>query len=117
MKVLICGSRDWTDVRSIEECIDELKDQYGYNLVIIQGAARGADSLARDIALERNLIVESYPANWNQYGKVAGFMRNNEMLEQKPDLVIAFQKNNSRGTQHTIDSAIKRDIPVKVIHD
>jgi hypothetical protein len=36
------------------------------------------------------------------------------MLDTKPDLVLAFQRDGSRGTQHTIDEARKRGIPVEV---
>ena len=58
---------------------------------------------------------QRFPADWDTYGKQAGFIRNIQMLDEKPDLVIAFQKNASRGTQHTINEARKRGIPVEVI--
>jgi hypothetical protein len=35
------------------------------------------------------------------------------MLDTDPDVVIAFWDGTSRGTRHTIDSAIRRGIPVE----
>jgi hypothetical protein len=37
------------------------------------------------------------------------------MLDDEPDRVLAFQRNGSRGTQHTIDEARRRGIPVEVV--
>jgi hypothetical protein len=70
-----------------------------------------ADGAARLLDLQ----VEKFPANWERYGRHAGLERNLEMLDTNPDLVIAFQRNRSRGTQHTIDQARKRGIAVEVI--
>jgi hypothetical protein len=81
---------------------------------VIHGGARGADAMAGMAAKWCRLPVEEYPADWRTHGRRAGFLRNLEMLDQRPDLVIAFQRNGSRGTQHTIDEARKRGIPVEV---
>lgn len=54
------------------------------------------------------------PAEWGKYGKSAGFKRNIEMLDMEPEMVLAFQVGRSSGTQHTIDQAVKRGIPVQI---
>src|SRR6266540_5681183 len=95
-KVLVCGSRDWTDRKSINKVFKELP----IDTIIIHGAARGVDTLAHEYADAYGFKIDKYPANWELYGKRAGFIRNLEMLDQSPDLVLAFQKNKSRGTQH-----------------
>ena len=112
MKVLVCGSRDWTDYEAIQKRLSHLP----YPVEIIEGGARGADKLARKAAAELGLEVVEHPANWKAYGKSAGFMRNIKMLDREnPALVIAFQKDGSRGTQHMIGAARSRGIGVEVI--
>lgn len=112
MRVLICGSRTWTDGDIIRERLRTLP----VDATIIHGAARGADEMAGRIAEEMGFVVESYPADWDKYGKRAGLLRNLQMLDSKPDVVIAFQVGKSRGTQHTIDNARKRQIPTEVYY-
>jgi len=111
MKVLICGSRDWEYGGAVYKRLRDLPQ----GSLVITGAARGADRLADFYARQLGHDTKRFPADWETFGKRAGFIRNVQMLEQEPDLVIAFQKNGSRGTQHTIDEARKRGIPVEVI--
>lgn len=61
------------------------------DIVIITGAAPGADSAASDFAIISFCQLKEYPADWKKYGVRAGFVRNRQMLEEgKPDLVVAF---------------------------
>jgi hypothetical protein len=110
MKVLVCGSRDWTDREAIQAAIA----RYGPSVEIIHGNARGADLLAVDVALFLGLPCVGFPADWDRHGRRAGILRNLEMLDERPDLVMAFQVGASRGTQHTIDEALRRGISVEV---
>jgi hypothetical protein len=113
MRVLICGDRNWTNAQLIDEWIATLPA----DTIIIQGEARGADSTARDSAKERGLVVESYPADWEQYGRAAGPVRNKQMLDAKPDYVLAFHHDiaNSKGTANMVALAEKAGIPVRLI--
>lgn len=111
MIVLVCGSRKWDNREIIAQALYDLHEE---NVTVIHGDAKGADRIAGDEAEALYYQVHRYPANWDRYGKLAGFKRNLEMLDQEPDLVLAFQVGKSRGTQHTIDHARKRGIPVKV---
>lgn len=110
MKVLVCGSRQWTDQDSIEKRLRMLPA----GTTIISGAARGADSIAASIGRKLGLEVREFPAEWNKFGRSAGYRRNLVLLEQDPDLVIAFQVGNSPGTAHMIENAKKRDLPVEL---
>ena len=65
MKILICGSRNFSDTKIIKNFIYSLPS----DTIIIEGEARGADSLARDFSTERGLTVEKFPADWARYGK------------------------------------------------
>lgn len=117
MKILVCGSRDWTDRAAIRDRLLEIIESwplFADEPTVIHGDARGADKLAAEEATWLGFWVEAHPADWKKYGKAAGPIRNREMLDRKPDLVLAFQRDGSRGTQDTIDEARKRDIPVEV---
>lgn len=111
MKVLICGDREYKNIECIRSWLCKLQD-WGYTTVI-EGEARGADSIARDEARKMNFIIEPYPAQWNRFGKAAGPIRNYRMLtEGKPNLVIAFHGdiNNSKGTKNMIEIADKAGV-------
>ena len=115
MKVLICGDRNWKDRETIRSWLSKLQD-WGYTEVI-EGEARGADTIAREEADRMGFTVDPYPANWGKYYRAAGPIRNREMLDQCPNLVLAFHSDisKSKGTANCIKEARKRGIEVKVI--
>jgi hypothetical protein len=119
MRVLVCGSRDWGDQGRISEVLGNLPPVpheviHGAASRIVEGREKSADMLADEVARFYGYKVRTFPADWGRYGRRAGVIRNVEMLDQAPDLVIAFQVNGSRGTQHTITEARRRGIPVEV---
>lgn len=119
MKVLVCGTRRWHDRQVIADKLLALVTENDLRYpdpLIIHGAARGADRIAAEEAGKAGLITLAFPADWAKYGKRAGFVRNIEMLDQQPDLVIAFWDGVSKGTKHTIDEAVRRGIPVEIVH-
>jgi len=70
---------------------------------IIQGEARGADTMAKTWAILRGVPFEGYPAKWEN-DRGAGPRRNILMLKQgKPDVVIAFK--GGTGTAHMLKIA------------
>lgn len=111
-RVVICGSRDWTDVATIRNRIATLPG----NAVVITGGARGADQIAEIEARVLGRHVAVVKALWASYGKSAGHKRNVAMLALEPDYVIAFWDGRSPGTKGTIAEAARLDIPVE-IHD
>ena len=114
MKVLVCGSRSWDDYVAIFNRLSELPR----GTTIIHGGARGADNMAARVAARLGFEIEEFVANWrngNHYNPRAGLERNLLMLDREPDLVIAFWRDGSTGTAHTISEARKREIPVEVI--
>lgn len=74
--------------------------------LIIEGGARGADQIAKVIAIYMGIPVQEFPADWKTYGKKAGAIRNQQMLDQNPDLVIAFHPDTGI-TAGTRDMAMK----------
>lgn len=111
MLVLICGSRAWSDPLRIKHRLQQLPR----GARIIHGGARGADTTAALYARALGIPEQSYPARWREQGKAAGIIRNIEMLDQKPDLVIAFWDGTSTGTAHTVAEATTRGITVEVV--
>lgn len=113
MLVLACGSRGWHDVERIHKTFDDYAlDDW----TLLHGGARGADTLAGDVARLRGMAVEVIRPNWAD-GRSAGFARNIAMLDRKPDLVTAFWDGQSRGTAHTMREAKKRGIITVMILD
>lgn len=111
MRVLVCGSRHFKDYELLKEVLD------GYDITtIIEGEARGADTLAAIYGGRRGVAVLRFPAQWDKHGRSAGPIRNKQMLvEGNPELVIAFRGPNSKGTQNMIDQSIKAGVEVKII--
>jgi hypothetical protein len=113
VKVLVCGSRDWPDSALIGRVVAGFDD----DTIVIEGGAIGADAHAKKWATDRGLFVADVPvrsSHWKRHGKSAGHKRNHAMLDLGPDLVVAFQHNESAGTQGTIDEARRRGIPVEI---
>lgn len=90
LRVLVFGGRDYNNKKFIYEALDEIYDPF-LPMTVISGAARGADSLALEWAVERMCPFEAYPADWKKHGKAAGPIRNQRMLDEgKPNLGIGF---------------------------
>lgn len=113
MKVLACGDRNWTDKGLIKSTLESIPDLE----LVIEGGARGADTLAREAAVELGIEVREYGADWERFGRAAGPIRNRRMLDEKPDLVIAFHDNisKSKGTADTLREAKRRGIGCRLI--
>jgi hypothetical protein len=121
MRLLVCGSRTWTDRARLWQVLDRLVTEQsdGQVVTVIEGDARGADRLAGQLAHQRGWRLERYPADWTHQGRAAGFRRNARMLRQgRPDLVVAFTVGplqQSRGTADMVRRARAAGVPVQVI--
>lgn len=113
MRVLVCGGRNYDDWPRLKEKLDELHEKYKFTEVI-HGAAEGADSLAGVWSRWYGVKETPFPADWKQYGKRAGYVRNNQMLEEgKPDMVVAFR--GGKGTEMMVDLAEKAGVPTLLV--
>lgn len=119
MRVLICGDRNWTDFGLIHSSLSEACcERLDAIQVIIDGAAKGADSLGHELALQLKIPSLRFPARWDTYGKGAGPKRNQQMLDEgHPTLVLAFHDDleHSKGTKDMVRRAQKAGVPVRVI--
>jgi|ERR1019366_1367921 hypothetical protein len=119
MRVLVCGDRNWNDDDAIRRELNRvLADYVGESVIVIEGEARGADSIGRVVAEDLGIDVKKFPADWEKYGNAAGPIRNQQMLDEgKPTYVLAFHNDitHSKGTADMVLRARKAGIPVKVV--
>lgn len=101
MKVLICGSRTISDSTVVLKAVAQSGIRPTH---IISGGARGVDRLASQYAASHGIEFTEYLADWNKYGKRAGFVRNYVMVGAA-EAVIAVWDGTSRGTKHSIEYA------------
>lgn len=112
--IAIIGSRTFNDYELFKQTIKHLTQNIP-NFSIVSGGAKGADQLAEKYAKENNIPIKVILPDWATHGREAGFRRNYEIINNATHL-IAFQVDNSKGTQHSIDIAIQKELPMRVIH-
>ncbi len=115
-KILCCGDRNWDNLKVIYNTLKV----FPKDTIIIEGEAKGADTLSKEAAQMLCLWVVKVEAKWELYGKGAGPKRNREMLDmidKNTDMVYAFHNDieNSLGTKDCVSEARRRGIPVKII--
>ena len=116
-KLIVAGGRDFNDYALLTRVLFAMADVElaDKQVSIVSGMARGADALGYHFAKQHDVKVYTYPANWDMYGKRAGFMRN-EQMGLVSDHLLAFWDGNSRGTAHMINFMKSLNKPVTVIN-
>ena len=108
---LICGGRDFTDQQMFDGAMSQLIELRGCPARIVEGGAQGADKLAAQWGDRMAIPVAELRADWKAYGKGAGSIRNQKMLdEQKPTTVVAVPGGN--GTADMVKRARKAQLDV-----
>jgi hypothetical protein len=114
-RIIIAGSRDFLDYDLLKQTCDECLSRAKKPIEIVSGNARGADRLGEKYARDHGYALTLFPAQWNTYGKSAGYKRNVKMAEYA-DVLIAFSHNKSRGTAHMIQQASKYNLITRVVN-
>ena len=123
MRLLVFGDRNWEDPKRVEFMILGYWDQFGCyedEFVVISGGAPGADTHAREACEKHNFDFIEYPAKWNIYGRAAGIIRNQQMIDEgKPTDGIGFHKDisNSKGSKDMLQRLTKHGIPCHIIEN
>jgi len=113
VKVIIAGGRDFDDYDMLYLRVDKILSRQT-EIEIVSGAAKGADKLGERYAEERGYKLTRFIADWNTFGKAAGYRRNIEMATYA-DALIAFWNQESKGTEHMITIAKKEGLLIRVI--
>lgn len=109
-RIAIVGSRQGVWSGGVETFVDKLDP---VTTIVVSGGAKGVDSVAANRARERRIEVEEILPLWEKYGKSAGFRRNKEIVARANE-VVAFWNGDSKGTEHTINIALKAGKPVAI---
>ena len=118
-RIIIAGSRSATSEATYRLLEDKLfsilkHKRDTHTIQIVSGTANGADRLSERYAQSHDYQVNRFPADWNRYGKRAGYLRNEQMAENA-DALVALWDGQSRGTKHMIDIAEHLGLPTRVI--
>ena len=109
MKVIVCGGRAYSNRQRVFDVLDVLHAKTPITL-IIHGGATGADNLAYEWAMKRHVACAAFQADWANYGRAAGPIRNALMLEERPAMVVAFP--GGRGTLDMVQRAMDAHVLV-----
>src|SRR5882672_9623290 len=106
MRIIVCGGRDYHNRKVVFDALDRLHRLHGVDFLIEGGHRNGADWLARQWRSQRGVSGDTYPADWNRYGRAAGPIRNRSMAENgDADGCVAFP-----GGSGTADMVLQADV-------
>ena len=112
-RVIIAGGRDFNDYALLSDTMNCLLSNIKEDITVVCGQARGADTLGEQYAKEHGYAVSYFPADWDRYGKSAGYIRNAEMAKNA-DALVAFWNGQSRGTMHMVEIAKRQGLRVRI---
>lgn len=117
MKILVCGSRTFTDVALVRRKMEPLPK----DTIIVHGVCPdgGADLIADTVARNLGLEVRPYPPDTRLYGPwpACGPRRNLAMYEgESPDRCWAFLNAGEpvKGTASAVDLALRRGVVARL---
>lgn len=128
-RILVTGSRNWRDRSAIAAAISAWLESQGTSIgaafpipTVVHGKQvtedratgelHGADYLAHQVATNWGYGVEPHPAEWEKYGRKAGPIRNQLMVDLGADVCLAFPLGRSPGTRDCMRRARAAGIPV-----
>lgn len=113
--IAIVGSRKFPDLELVRKYVEHLyTENLGQkNYRVISGGALGVDITAELEAKKWKIFDKRFPADWDKYGKSAGYIRNHEMVKHAHE-VVAFWDGESNGTKNTMDLTKKEKKPLTV---
>lgn len=118
-RIIVAGGRDFVDYALLSQTLNSVLEKYtDSETIIVTGCCRGADALGERYAKEHGIPVKRFPADWLQYGKAAGPIRNRDMAEYASEgegVLVAFWDGKSRGTASMIRLAEKYGLLIKTI--
>ena len=112
-RICVAGGRNFNDYKVLTVILTQYLSGATEKAAIVSGGAKGADALGERYAREHRMELHIYPAEWQTYGKRAGFIRNAAMAHIADELV-AFWDGRSHGTRNMIEQMLHLGKPVAV---
>lgn len=112
--ILVAGSRNFVDAERLARILAE---NVGADDTIVEGGAKGVDTMARAWAEARDINVVEIKADWARYGRAAGPKRNDAMtsfIAERGGRAVFIWDGKSKGTKQCIESAKKRNVCTRV---
>ena len=115
-RVIIAGSSSFENETLFKQKCDYFLGSKinSHKIIILSGTSMRTSHLISVYAKERSLIVEPHEADWDRYGKDAGY-RSNEVMISNADALIAFWDGKGRMTGALTDAAKAKGIKVAVV--
>lgn len=115
IRVIVAGTRTFKNYKLLEKTLDFLLQNYKHqDIEIVSGGAWGADFWGEHYATEKGIQKKVFNADWNQFGKAAGPIRNAKMADYGTHCVV-FWDGVSRGSANMINVAKAAGLKVKVV--
>jgi len=104
----IIGSRRRNTKEDLEACRAIFKSIYEKgDRLVSGGCAKGGDFFCEIFAREYDIPIRIHKAEWDKYGKAAGFKRNTYIAEDADILICVCHEDRTGGTEDTIKKAEK----------
>ncbi len=113
MKVLVCGGRDYNDFDKVCSTLDSIAGV----TTIVSGGATGADAMSERWAEMRHVQIIRYPAQWKKFGRSAGPIRNQTMIDENLDIALLVAFPGGSGTRDMTCRAIAAKIPILTVEE
>ena len=110
MRVIIAGSRGFKNYRQFLEFIKLIRFEV---TSVVCGEAPGIDLFGKRWAKERKIPYVSFPADWDNLGRSAGYIRNQEMANNADALFVLWD-GKSPGTKHMVNIAKKKGLKIQM---
>ena len=116
---LVAGSRTFNDYALLKNKLDAILSNHAPYVTIVSGGAKGADALAEQYADECGYEKKIFFANWDLYGKRAGYLRNRQMHEYISQFenrgIVCFWDGKSKGTSQNFQLAKEFNNQIKIV--
>jgi hypothetical protein len=109
---IIAGSRDITSMSLLEKAVSECP----WNITkVFCGMARGGNTLGWQWAQHMGVPIDFFPAKWETQGSAAGPLRNQKMIDEGAEALLALWDGKSNGTRDMIQRADKAGLALHVV--
>lgn len=117
MRVAFTGGREFKDRGFVFRYLDEFFRFEDIEFAGV-GCARGLDKFVREYLLERGIRHKVFKARWDDLGKAAGGIRNQEILDYiRPHVLLSFEGGpGTRDMTERAKSMQKRGLNIQIIY-